>query len=420
MVKEDEEMADEQEERIVNEEYKIWKKNSPYLYDLLISHALEWPSLTVEWFPGQDGHDSNISKQKLLLGTHTSDEQQNYLLIVEATLPLQDSEFDSSYYDDERKEVGGFGRAPGKIQTIQQISHDGEVNRARFMPQNSFLLATKTVHAEVYVFDYSKHPSKPLPGAKCKPDLRLQGHEAEGYGLAWSPFCDGQVISGSDDRKICLWDIKGNTHSENCLKASSVYMKHDGVVEDVAWHMRHVYLFGSVGDDKMLCIWDTRKPPGDGPVAMCRAHDAEVNCISFNPLNDWLLATGSTDRMVALHDIRQMSTRLHTLEGHTHDVFSVNWSPKDEAVLASCGADRRLLVWDLGRAGRPRVEESEGMGVEDDAPPELMFVHGGHTAKVSDFAWNHSSDWVIASVAEDNILQVWQVGEDIHTENALP
>jgi hypothetical protein len=39
------------EERLVNEEYKIWKKNTPFLYDLVVTHALEWPSLTVQWLP---------------------------------------------------------------------------------------------------------------------------------------------------------------------------------------------------------------------------------------------------------------------------------------------------------------------------------------------------------------------------------
>ena len=33
-------------------------------------------------------------------------------------------------------------------------------------------------------------------------------------------------------------------------------------------------------------------------------------------------------------------------------------------------------------------------------------MHGGHTSKISDFSWNRNDDWVIASVAEDNILQV--------------
>ncbi len=42
----------------------------------------------------------------------------------------------------------------------------------------------------------------------------------------------------------------------------------------------------------------------------------------------------------------------------------------------------------------------------EDGPPELLFIHSGHTSKVSDFAWNPNDDWVAASVAEDNILQV--------------
>jgi hypothetical protein len=43
--------GDEVEERTINEEYKIWKKNVPYLYDVVITHALEWPSLTTQWLP---------------------------------------------------------------------------------------------------------------------------------------------------------------------------------------------------------------------------------------------------------------------------------------------------------------------------------------------------------------------------------
>ena len=30
------------------------KKNAPYLYDLIITHALDWPSLTCQWFPDKD------------------------------------------------------------------------------------------------------------------------------------------------------------------------------------------------------------------------------------------------------------------------------------------------------------------------------------------------------------------------------
>lgn len=48
----------------------------------------------------------------------------------------------------------------GKIETEIKINHEGEVNRARYMPQNPCIIATKTPSADVLVFDYTKHPSK--------------------------------------------------------------------------------------------------------------------------------------------------------------------------------------------------------------------------------------------------------------------
>jgi hypothetical protein len=46
----------------------------------------------------------------------------------------------------------------------------------------------------------------------------------------------------------------------------------------------------------------------------------------------------------------------------------------------------------------------------------LQFVHGGHTEKISDFSWCESEEWFLASVSENNILQVWQPAENIYHE----
>ncbi len=45
-----------------------------------------------------------------------------------------------------------------------------------------------------------------------------------------------------------------------------------------------------------------------------------------------------------------------------------------------------------------------------------QFIHGGHTAKISDFTWNPNDPWVVCSVSEDNILQVWQMAENIYND----
>ena len=309
----DEEFPDEQDERMIAEEYKIWKKNTPFLYDLVVTHALEWPSLTVQWLPKREepaGKDYSI--QQLILGTHTSENEQNYLMRAEVQLPLEDADVDARGGDD-KGEVGGFGASAGKVQVVQLINHDGEVNRARYCPQNEFVIATKTISADVYVFDYSKHPSKPPADGGCAPDIRLKGHKTEGYGLSWSPFEAGHLLSGSDDAQICLWDVQGPLgKGERTVDAKAIYTGHLGVVEDVAWHCKHEHMFGSVGDDKSLKLWDTRKAPDGACLNSVEAHQAEVNCLAFNPFNEYVLATGSADKTVALFDVRNLNQRLHT------------------------------------------------------------------------------------------------------------
>ena len=67
---------------------------------LVITHALEWPSLTAQWLPevtqGTDYHT-----HRLILGTHTSDEQ-NHLIIASVQLPAEDAAIDTTQYDAEK------------------------------------------------------------------------------------------------------------------------------------------------------------------------------------------------------------------------------------------------------------------------------------------------------------------------------
>ena len=42
-----------------------------------------------------------------------------------------------------------------------------------------------------------------------------------------------------------------------------------------------------------------------------------------------------------------------------------------------------------------------------------LFMHGGHTNRISDFSWNLNDPWVLCSAAEDNLIQVWKVANAI-------
>ena len=139
------------------------------------------------------------------------------------------------------------------------------------------------------------------------------------------------------------------------------------------------------------------------------AHDADVMSLSFNPYVDYFVLSASTDKTVKLWDMRSFKAPVHTFLGHVDDVTGVAWAPFSPSVFASCGADRKVVVWDVARVGEEQDEEDA-----DDGPPELLFIHGGHTAKVSDFSWSETEDWVLASVAEDNVVQVWMMDEAIY------
>lgn len=317
-------VADVLEERLIDAEYKIWKKNTPYLYDYVMTHSLEWPSLTCQWLPNvKNAGEIKAAEHSLLLGTHTTGEQ-NYLMVGTVVLPKDDAVIDNrtetkkttpaAHYDEEKKELGGFGHADdkvGKIEIRMKIKHEGEVNRARYMPQNPFIIASRGPSPEVYIWDRSKHPSFPDESSPFCPQGVCVGHTIEGYGLAWSPHNEGRLVTGSEDKTICLWDVSSVIGSKSeagtQIHATSVFRGHTDVVEDVDWHKRDPNMIGSVGDDRAIMIWDVREKSPDKPVHLVKeAHKGDINSIAFNPVNEYVIATGSADKTVALWDMRNL------------------------------------------------------------------------------------------------------------------
>lgn len=212
-------------------------------------------------------------------------------------------------------------------------------------------------------------------------------------------------MDASEDNTVCLWDIEGASGTE--VNALTTFSGHTSVVEDVAWNNHHEHYFISVGDDGNMILWDKRSDKYQQKVT---GHSKEINSVSFNPFSEWIFATASSDHTVGLWDVRKMGSKLYSFNGHTDQVFHLQWSPFNETILASGSYDRRVHVWDIARIGQPQTAlEAE------DGPPELLFIHGGHTAKISDLCWNPTDDWVMASIGEDNILQVWQMSENIYT-----
>lgn len=392
--------------------------------------------------------DKDYSVQQVILGTHTSQAEQNYLLNVRVILPIEEAGIDITKYDSSKEglffylfiylfflfesfiysviEIGGFG-GKAKVEISQKINHDGEVNKARHMPQEYTFIATHPPSPTVFIFDYSKQPTQPHSDRHCRPLLKLKGHQKDGYGLSWNSRVKGRLASGADDGLVCVWDIDstpagGKTSAAGGeLQALYILSAHDKqVVEDVNWNKFHEYYLASVGDDKGICIWDLRNASSSSSSSglkpmhkISNAHQGEVNGVDFSPFSEYLFVTSSSDKLCKLWDMRSLKSDLHTFASHQDQVFTIAWSPFNETIFASASSDRRVMIWDLGRIGAEQSAEDA-----EDGPPELLFIHGGHTSKVCDISWNQSKgeEWVMMSTAEDNILQIWQMGEHIYMD----
>ncbi|KFD57187.1 hypothetical protein M514_02072 [Trichuris suis] len=63
---------------VINEAYCLWERNVPFLYDILISHAPEWSSLSVQRLPGmeecpKDSQRLSYKLQRMILGVNITD-----------------------------------------------------------------------------------------------------------------------------------------------------------------------------------------------------------------------------------------------------------------------------------------------------------------------------------------------------------
>eukprot|EP00759_Apiculatamorpha_spiralis_P042021 PhF_6_TR40374/c0_g1_i1/m.60116/K10752/RBBP4, HAT2, CAF1, MIS16; histone-binding protein RBBP4 len=417
------------------DKYQSWKCNAPLLYDSISSHLLPFPSLTVEWLNSslsstimsneRDSSSMNViptppgmSKHKIVYGTNAPD-GFNEVIIGEVTLPSPSPSGSISnnnvVYDD---------MSDVRLLPLQRYPHPGCVNRCRVNPKDANLMATMSSQG----FPCLIHRSAPSPVSKL-----LGAHRLEGFGLTWSPIYPHTFITGADDGLVVKWDASvisaattATTQQQHTVLHHQMGSQGEGDVPitDVNCHPSHPDVIGVGLEDGLGRILDSRQAKstlcvrpssggGGGKVSPC-------NSLQFSLHSDLLFATaGGTS--VALWDLRNTTSELHSFHGHTGEVMGVQWSPFNEGILCSYGSDQTVMVWDLAKAFSTSSAISLPGGgrkytTATTVSPELLFVHQGHVGRVAEvsFCPTKGMEWYLASVGDDQTLQVWQMAEYIY------
>lgn len=404
-------------EKLINEEFKIWKKTSPMLYDMIYTYSSDSPSLTVQWLKEltpatrqtSDGSSEQVVEAKFILGTHTTGGEQNYLKLYGIDLPptLQAGANYGEYPISRTKEENvGYGKRQSKLRLLRKWRHPGEINKAR-IDEKLGLIATQTNAGDILVYDYHDPVSDTAR-------YRLKYHTKEGFGLEWSPFNSGCLLSGNEDTKIALWDIRSH-QNERQVTPRRVFATHKGLVNDVSWNGKSSNVFASVSDDGSLQIHDLRSQDTQVALKVEKAHQGQsINAVEFHPDVSSLLATGSTDNFVHCWDLRDLKKPIRRLYGHTGPVLGLKFKNN---LLLSTSVDRRVLVWNLNEISKGPFDLKEYEKKKSEyTDPCLSFMHGGHTGRLCEADWHPQLDNVVISCAEDSLVEIWR---PLHLEDSF-
>lgn len=390
------EVEEPEQPTTINEEYDLWVSNVPMMYDFVSETRLTWPSLTVQWLPTEmqprevDGQQ--LLRQELLIGTLTTDNEPNYLKIAAIDLPENVTSSKPSVSDDAKENE--LSHRQSKIKIVRKFKHEQEVTRARYMPQSPNIIATLNGAGIVYIFD--RNIKEKDHGAIAS----FSYHKENGYGLAFNPTVSGQLLSASDDGTVALWDVTSTANKS----PSQTFDVHTDIVNDCKWHEFQSSLFGTVSEDNTLIIHDTNSDRAIQKLSVSSA----FNTLAFSKRSENLLAAAGTDSNVYLYDLRRLQKPLHSMAGHEDSVTSLEFSPHQDGLLTSSGSDRRIIMWDLFNIGAEQQPDDAYDGV-----PELFMMHGGQRSPVNEFSHNSNVPWLMCSVEEENVLQIWKPANKI-------
>eukprot|EP00796_Vickermania_ingenoplastis_P004346 gene4346-3160_t len=399
--------------------FQTWRKHCRNLYQQLFFIDLVWESPCVQLMPYATAKDGVLT-QTILCGTRTGGQEQNYLQMLGAALPLSAAPLEGSIVNDVTREVGGYGYAPHQcgLKVERRLLHDGDVLAARYMPANPLLLGSCSSNGNTYVFDWSrvslnKYPNDPpRPRAPLPPNeltenpteeersayqkkmralnaaaaeqerwdkrsgpgqhtLTLKGNSGTPYCMDWSTAREGVLAVGSLG-KVCVWQV--GTLSKDDPRVLEPLQSFDiGQLDDLA-RVTGVEFFhnsnsnatfvASTSEGSVL-VEDMRMGTGTEIFSL----PSPTTSVALSSLDPNTVLVGSEDGEVYAFDLRMSKEPylLHT--AHAGEVTTLSCCPHSRHLFASGGIDGTVCIYNVARG-------------------KELFRHAGHTERVMDLGWS--------------------------------
>ncbi|KAK6204492.1 WD40 repeat-like protein [Scheffersomyces amazonensis] len=379
---------------------------------------LPWPCLTVDILPDNLGNERRTYPASVYVTTATqaSRNKDNNLITMKLSSLAKTLVKDDDDEDDEENEDD---EDVDPIMDSELIPLKDTTNRIRVSPHASqtgeYLTATMSESGEALIFDLSSQfkafdtPGFIIPKSAKRPIHTIRNHgNVEGYGLDWSPLINtGALLTG---------DLSGRIHLTTRTTSSWVtdktpFFASQSSIEDIQWSTSESTVFSTAGCDGYVRIWDTRSKKHK-PALSTLASKSDVNVISWCDKISHLLASGHDDGSWSVWDLRNFSANqtpspVANYDFHKSPITSISFNPLDESIIAVSSEDNTVTLWDLAvEADDEEISNQRKESKElNDIPPQLLFVHW--QKEVKDVRWHKQIPGCLVSTGGDG-LNIWK------------
>lgn len=415
---EQEEIEQEEEEPAVIEEEKVYLPGDPMPEDQELTfdksayhmyHVAQTgaPCLSFDIVPDELGNCRTEFPMTcyMVCGTGDTATSSNSLIAMKMS-NLTKTEADAS--DSEESFIDDEEDKQPRLQTAS-LKHVGGVNRTRQCTIGTKkFVSTWSDTGKVHIWDVSAALNQlDQPGVQDhlklddKPVFSFAGHQDEGFAMDWSGTTPGRLVTGSCNRNIHLWQLREGGEWAVDQRPMNA---HESSIEDLQWSPNEPNVFASCSADQTVRIWDSRGVGAKACMITCKAHDADVNVISWNR-NDPFIVSGGDDGVIKIWDLRkiQQGSPVAVFKHHTKPITSVEWHHTDNTVLAA-SCDDQVTIWDLA------VERDDADTTQQSAdpsqppqmqqlPPQLLFIHMGQQ-NIKELHWHNQLPGVLVSTSE--------------------
>ncbi|RDD47413.1 Protein transport protein Sec31A [Trichoplax sp. H2] len=207
--------------------------------------------------------------------------------------------------------------------------------------RNDFgLLAGSATDAKIYLYSVKNIMKHEEEHAVLS---TLEKHSEAASDLDFNPFQKNLLASSAKAGELYIWDL--NQVDRDPLVIGSKFQITNNLADMscVTWNLQVPHIIASSSSVGHTVVWDMRKT--EKPVITLNTGNALVNChtMSWHPrIATQLVQANSTESM---WDVRYMQYPIKIFSEHKRGIHAVAWCNQDADMLASCGKDSKVLIW---------------------------------------------------------------------------